>query len=277
MSKTLYVSDMDGTLLNSASEVSASTRDMLNRAIAAGAQFTVATARTPATVSRLLEGVDMQLPAVVMTGAALWSPRTNRYSDVKYIPIETVDGMIEVYRRYGLPTFVYRLEDNRIVLYHYGPFTADERDFLMARIGNPFKRFDNERCDIDGMPVRHDDVVLFYAMQPNDDIARVDEALSDLPVRATVYHDMYGPETAMLEVFAEGTSKAEAVRRLAENIGADRIVVFGDNLNDLPMMQVADVAVAVGNAIDPVREAADVIIGDHDSDAVARFILDDMQ
>lgn len=277
MSKTLYVSDMDGTLLNSASEVSASTRDMLNRAIAAGAQFTVATARTPATVSRLLEGVDMQLPAVVMTGAALWSPRTNRYSDVKYIPSDTVDGMIEVYRRYGLPTFIYRLEDNRIVLYHYGPFTADERDFLMARIGNPFKRFDNERCDIDGMPVRHDDVVLFYAMQPNYDIARVDEALSDLPVRATVYHDMYGPETAMLEVFAEGTSKAEAVRHLAENIGADRIVVFGDNLNDLPMMQVADVAVAVGNAIDPVREAADVIIGDHDSDAVARFILDDMQ
>ena len=42
-----------------------------------------------------------------------------------------------------------------------------------------------------------------------------------------------------------GVSKAHAVKELAGRTGADEIVVFGDNLNDLPMMRVADVAVAM--------------------------------
>ena len=56
-STTLYVSDMDGTLLNSQSVISPATAAILSRVISAGALFTVATARTPATVVPLLSGV----------------------------------------------------------------------------------------------------------------------------------------------------------------------------------------------------------------------------
>lgn len=52
-------------------------------------------------------------------------------------------------------------------------------------------------------------------------------------------------------------------------------MVFGDNLNDLPMMRVADTAVAVGNALPEVREEAAVTIGPNSADSVARFILED--
>ena len=41
------------------------------------------------------------------------------------------------------------------------------------------------------------------------------------------------------------------------------------------MMQVADVAVAVSNAFPEVKEAADIVIGSNDDDAVAKFILED--
>jgi len=51
-------------------------------------------------------------------------------------------------------------------------------------------------------------------------------------------------------------------------------VVFGDNLNDLPMMAVADVAVAVENALPEVKAKADVVIGPNTDDAVARWIED---
>ena len=50
--------------------------------------------------------------------------------------------------------------------------------------------------------------------------------------------------------------------------------MFGDNLNDLPMMAVADVAVAVANAMPQVREAADIVIGANDTDSVARYMLE---
>lgn len=61
----------------------------------------------------------------------------------------------------------------------------------------------------------------------------------------------------------------------AARTGARRIVVFGDNLNDLPMMRVADVAVAVGNALPAVKEEASIVTGPNTADSVARFIIDD--
>jgi hypothetical protein len=55
------------------------------------------------------------------------------------------------------------------------------------------------------------------------------------------------------------------------------VVVFGDNLNDLPMMEVADYAVAVDNAFDEVKAAADMVIGPNYDDSVARFICEDFE
>lgn len=60
---------------------------------------------------------------------------------------------------------------------------------------------------------------------------------------------------------------------LKEKLGAEKLTVFGDNLNDLPMFDIADTAVAVANAHDAVCEAADIRIGPNTDDSVARYIL----
>ena len=51
--------------------------------------------------------------------------------------------------------------------------------------------------------------------------------------------------------------------------------MFGDNLNDLPMFEIADVAVAVENAFDEAKAKADIIIGPNTEDSVAKFIRED--
>jgi hydroxymethylpyrimidine pyrophosphatase-like HAD family hydrolase len=89
------------------------------------------------------------------------------------------------------------------------------------------------------------------------------------------YVDIFGEKTGLLELFAPGVSKAEAVKQLAQDVEADRVVVFGDNLNDIPMMQVADVAIAVENALPEVKAIAHKVIGANTTDAVARFIEED--
>lgn len=93
--KTLYVSDLDGTLMDARAQVSPVSRRMLNEAIAAGALFTIATARTPATVSAILQGIDMRLDAIVMTGAARWNPRTGLYSHVCHFPAHLARAIIQ--------------------------------------------------------------------------------------------------------------------------------------------------------------------------------------
>lgn len=73
------------------------------------------------------------------------------------------------------------------------------------------------------------------------------------------------------------TTKAEAIDYLAKQCHAERVVVFGDNLNDLLMMEIADHSVAVGNAFKEVKEQANEIIGCNDEDAVAKWIEQDCQ
>lgn len=125
-------------------------------------------------------------------------------------------------------------------------------------------------------PHLSDRTILFFAIGQKDSILSVAELLkSNTNASVSAYPDIFNKECALLEVFAPGVSKAKALADLRMITGAEETVVFGDNLNDLPMMRVADVAVAVDNALDQVKAEAHVVIGANHTDAVARFIADD--
>lgn len=274
MKRTLYVTDLDGTLLNERSVVSADSCRLLNEAIRRGTLFTIATARTPATVCPLMSGVRMQLPAIVMTGSATYDLRTGRYADIHYHAPEMLERLMDIYRAHRLPTFVYSLRDNMIHVRHMGPFSPYERQFMEERQSNPLKQFHiNEeepwKCDPD---MTH--TTLLFAMQPPGNAEPVYRDIIEKKVACTpvFYTDYTCPEPSSLEVFAPGSSKAGAVEEMASRLGVDRVVAFGDNVNDLPMLRVATRVVVPENAIAEVKELAHEVIGDHTTDAVARYI-----
>lgn len=274
--RTLYISDLDGTLLNDSSRISDETRRLINAAIANGALFSIATARTPATVSGLLKGMDIRLPMVVMTGAALWDMKTNRYSDVRFHAPETARRLIEIYLDAGLPTFIYALGEDQIIhIYHLGIMDDLARRFMEERNSNPFKTFHvNERGESETLPPL-DRILLFLTMQPTEPAKEVYDRIRKVEdCRPIFYHDMYGDEIAELEVFAADASKAIGVAEIARQAGADHIVAFGDNVNDIPMLSAVDHGVAVGNAVDEVIKIASEVIGPNTEDSVARYVFD---
>lgn len=274
--RTLYISDLDGTLLNDSSRISDETRRLINAAIANGALFSIATARTPATVSGLLKGMDIRLPMVVMTGAALWDMKTNRYYDVRFHTPETARRLIEIYLDAGLPTFIYALGEDQIIhIYHLGIMDDLARRFMEERNSNPFKTFHvNERGESETLPPL-DRILLFLTMQPTEPAKEVYERIRKVEdCRPIFYHDMYGDEIAELEVFAADASKAIGVAEIARQAGADHIVAFGDNVNDIPMLSAVDHGVAVGNAVDEVIRIASEVIGPNTEDSVARYVFD---
>lgn len=283
MTKTLFISDLDGTLLSSGGRLSATTVSLLNHAISRGALFSVATARTPATVSVLLKDVDVRIPLVVMTGGALWDMRTGRYSEVQYFDPAQIDGIVDAYVQAGGGAFLYTLpraaEGDRDIfeIYHIGEMTPVESEFMRERIDSPFKVFHVDAGGNSLLPETIDDAVLFFGMQPAAVGADIYRSLKVIPrINPMIYHDWHGPEVAEIEAFPATTTKAQGIKRLARLVGADRVVVYGDNVNDLSMMAVADWAVAVGNAVPEVKEAADEVIGTNDADAVARHILESL-
>ena len=271
------MSDLDGTLLQPDSRLSDRTVGMLNRAIAEGKMFTIATARTPATVAAILDGVDMRLPAVVMTGAALWNPATGHYSRREYLDSEAVKRLLGIYKDTDTSSFVFTLNGDMIDIYHVGGALNElQQQFIDERSHSPYKRFHVTADGGDVLPPDMSKVILLYSMLPDAKAASTYELTKRIKrLRAQYYHDIFGPEIGILEAFSDRATKADAVKALADQAGAGRIVCFGDNINDLSMMEVADVAVAVENALPEVKEAADIVIGPNTDDSVARFILED--
>ncbi len=272
--RTLFVSDLDGTLLGPDRKVSCESVRLLNESIADGALFSVATARTPATVGPLLKDVDCTLPLIVMTGAAIWDRKDNRYVHASFHSEATARRLVELYQKHNLCAFIYILgEDNIIHIYHLGEMSPLERVFMEERLATPYKKFHVDGKGSSELPDRLDRVLLFYSMRPTEEVRRVYDEIKDAAdLRAVFYHDMYGEEIALMEVFGPDASKANAVKILADIAGTDRIVAYGDNVNDIPILSIADDAVAVENAVDEVKRVAGRIIGRNSDDSVAKDI-----
>lgn len=272
--RTLFVSDLDGTLLSPDRKVSQESVHLLNESIAEGALFSVATARTPATVGPLLKDVSCTLPLIVMTGAAIWDRQSNRYVHASFHSEATARRLVELYQKHNLCTFIYILGgDNIIHIYHLGEMSQLERVFMEERLATPYKKFHVDENGSSELPDCLDRVLLFYSMRPTEEVRSVYDEIKDADdLRAVFYHDMYGEEIALMEVFGPNASKANAVKILAELASTDRIVAYGDNVNDIPILSVADDAVAVENAVDEVKKIAGRIIGPNSEDSVAKDI-----
>ena len=275
--KTLYVSDLDGTLLNDDSVLSCDTVAMLNRIIEEQeGLFTVATARTPATVVPLMQDVHANLPFIVIGGSAMWNPVTGGFEQTHGIDQETVNAVADVFDRHRLHPFIYRRHGSSLLYTHHcGPMSAQEARFVEDRQHLPLKRF-----FLDDPDYRHsaDEALLIFSMNK---FAVLEEIAADLREVSTctvmLYHDIFDDSEGYLEIFTAGTSKAAAIRNLAHQVGAERIVVFGDNRNDIAMLQAADHSVAVGNAFPEVKAVASEVIGSNTADSVARWILEDLE
>ena len=166
---------------------------------------------------------------------------------------------------------VYRQDGNMIVTHHYGALADYEQAFIAARDHTPYKRF---VLDDPGYAVSDRDALLVFAMSRGDALQAVHADISrQVDCTSIVYHDNTDPSLALLEVYAPGCSKAAAMQRLAHELGVDRVVAFGDNLNDMSMLRAADHSVAVANAVPAVLEMADEVIGPNTDDSVALYLI----
>lgn len=280
---TLYVTDLDGTLLDRHGKISAFSADMLNNLGEAGAYVTACTARTPATVVPIFDGINTRAPLAVMTGAALWDRENLVYRDVSFISQSDVIAAYDILKLNSIFPFVYTLIDDNafycdnkpsLQVYNSSKQLNDlEEAFYLERKNLPLKNFNLGQNLPAGLLNR---CMLFFAIGKDDKIARVVTALSkNTGCTISCYPDISNPGWSLLELLPSRVNKALAVKKLRKLTGADKVVAFGDNLNDLDMLAEADIAVAVGNAEERVKEAADIVIGSNDDDSVAKFIMAD--
>lgn len=268
--KHLFVSDMDGTLLGPDSLVSPESAEIITRLSKRGIPVTVATARTPATVDVLLENTYTSIPAIVMTGAALWDREARRYIHPVLLQPDVAQKVMDVFADEGVSPFIYVLDGSEFLnVYHKSDMNHAEAKFYEDRRHLKGKRF--VLGDSHELEVAPSGMILAFAMGDAAKIEAVAARLRGLEgISVSCYRDIFNKDIANIEIFGAGVSKANAIRRLANHIGAEIITVYGDNLNDLPMFEIADDAVAVANAMPEVIASADRVIGPNSESSVAK-------
>ena len=267
--KTLYVSDLDGTLFDSGGHLSDFTRDTLNELIAGGMNFTVATARSVSSAAGLLDELDLRVPAVMMNGVFLTDVPTQNQVYVNRYPAELAYRVINVFRSNGRPPFVYSFNGEYIEC----EFTKLKNDYerqFVAKRQKLYRRFEKVEDYTVG-----NNTVYINGIDYKETMQAVADELKKLEgIKFSHYLDTYSGDKYFVEVYVESAGKWNSIKRLKKMYGFDRVVAFGDNGNDVEMLKNADLAVVVGNALPPALEVADIVIDTNDNDGVAKYLLE---
>ena len=138
---TLFVTDLDGTLLGADARISQESAALLRPMLDEGLQLAVATARSPATVVELLRPLGLRTPAVLMTGTMIYDVAHTRCLAATPLARETAAAVCAVLERTGQEALAYSVKGGHLYVY-YKEFACDfERSFVSSRIHSPYKTF----------------------------------------------------------------------------------------------------------------------------------------
>ena len=264
---TLFVSDLDGTLIDGKLTIPSDSAAGINAAIARGDGFAAATARTPATVKEILKPIQGALPAIVMNGAGVFDFEKEEYLWLAELSREKAQAVLDTLDSLEMDGFLYTIHGCAIDVYYRELENLSQRMFLEARTGKPYKTFRQ------GQAPENARRVFFCIIDSEERTARLAQALRQSPgLQVFHYRDVHDPENWYVEVYDASCSKAVGVRFLKERFGFDHVVAFGDNHNDLPLFEAADESYAVAGAVAELKQAATGVLSEPDIGAVGRFI-----
>lgn len=271
--KTLYVSDLDGTLFNGKKRITDYTADILNQCMGKGMKFTVATARMPYGCDYRLENIQMNTPGILTNGVFLYDFREEKIISAEEIHRNGVEEVIDIFRNNGLGCFVYTYDDRGISIYYEGKGMEAQTQYYSDRALEKCARVSGV-ADVKKEVACRNVVYIAYTGKREElepFCRKLDKVKGvDYSFYLNVYNGWY-----CLEIFSADASKKNALMKLKRLMSCENVVVFGDNLNDISMFEIADRSYAPANALDEVKEMADGVLEDCDHDGVARFLADE--
>jgi len=262
----MLVTDMDYTLLNKEKKVSDRNREALRRAMEKGVHMVVATGRiyTSARIYAKLLGLDTSI--IASNGALIKDASKTIFRDI--LSQDTVREMLRLCHKYGV--YCHFFTENTIyseklinVSLRYTEWNKymGEEDQVRIRIVD-----DGEEI----VEAAKSEVLKAVVFDDDDEkIQKLRDGIMEtgiVSVSQSMKHN--------LEVMNKGVNKGNAVRILAQMYGINReeIIAIGDNENDISMIEYAGLGIAMGNAEELLKRAADHVTGDYQEDGVAEAI-----
>lgn len=260
--KTLYVSDLDGTLLTSGQTLSDYTLKTVNSLAEKGLLFSYATARSYATSSIVAKGLYDALPVIVYNGTFILENGSKKRLYENYFSKSDAREILDILHENGVHPIVYAYINGE-EKFSYVPHESTDA-FLNTRRG------DGRDTPTDEEHLLLGDVFHFSCIDsPEHLYPAYQKLLSRYP--CVYYKEQYSGDM-WLEIHPVGVTKANAVKKLKDMLGCDRIVCFGDGKNDIPMFEISDECYATENAAEELKMIATAVIESNDNDGVAKWL-----
>ncbi|MDL2302329.1 HAD family hydrolase [Lachnospiraceae bacterium OttesenSCG-928-D06] len=267
--KVLYVTDLDGTLLNSKNFINPYSIKVINALVEQGMHFTYATARSLVSASVVTKGLMTQMPIIAYNGAFLFDPSTREILASEFFKKEETDKVAETLKRYNISPLVYSfIQNQERVSWVRAEENEGIRRYLHLRKGDErFRGLDAETDLFEG------DIFYYTCIGEREQLQPIYEIFSDDErYTCTLQQELYRTEY-WCEIMPKKATKANGIDKLKKLWNFDKVVCFGDAINDIPMFQISDEAYAVGNAVDRLKEMATAVIDTNDEDGVAKWLL----
>lgn len=274
MEKYIIAVDMDGTLLNSENKISERTRNVLQRLIDEGHYVVPATGRTRELIPEefsVLHGVEW---GIVENGCVVWDYKKNEMIWRKTMPEGMMRKIIKDVQESGARDWIAEIYANGVAY-----SDADARDYVASVADKDML----EKTFVDYFLRRHEFVKDFYNQtELLDQAEKMNIYFADREDSRVLREKWKGLDDVAVttsisgnaEFNAAGVDKGVGLAMLRSKLGMDRmhVIAFGDNENDLEMLEGAGIGVAMGNAKQYVKDAANEVTGDNDHDGVAEFL-----
>ena len=270
MKKTLYVSDLDGTLFNKKKRISDRTAQILNQCIEKGAMFSVATARMPYGCDYRLKNIQMNIPGILTNGVFLYDFSRKEYVMVQPMEKRRVSDILKIFQRFGKSCFLYTYRDSLISIYYEKEGQKAQTQYYSDQALKSCREIKKVNSCAD---ILEEEIPVYLAVtDTNENLKPMVNELREIPgIQMAYYLNIYNG-LYCLEIFSENASKKQALLQLKKMTDCDEVVVFGDNLNDLPMIEIADRSYAPANALEEIKEQVNQVLCDCDHDGVAEFM-----
>lgn len=268
----LLALDIDGTLVNSRDELTPGVRDALQEVAAAGVRIVLATGRRYSRALPLVEPLGIDAPIISASGALIKCPLSHRTLHVAALAREDLLKTLEIATAHGHDAVLYGDTYDQGFDYYFR-----EHDGVCAELAQYYAL--NEGCGRDTADLYAnppEGVFAGFAMGSRSDMLALDDALqAALPGRLYT-HVIRSPryDGFMCEIAPAGATKWSGVRYVADlwGIADEEICAVGDDVNDLPMLEGSGLGVAMGNAVEELKQAADRIAPHHDEDGLAEVV-----
>lgn len=260
--------DLDGTLLSSKKELLPYTRQVLERAVEAGIVILVATGRPYTGIPKELQDFPGIRYALTSNGARILDTKTGEVLIEHLLPLENAKKALEILGKYDTLQEIYfdgqgyadKSKLDNIARYHHNPYMWEY--VRSSRIAVPDIR----------------DVIA----REQRDMDKLQALFADMEERSAAWKELEQQEGIVLvgslgyniEINAAGVNKGTGLVALGEMLGIRReeIMACGDGDNDVELLREVGFGVAMGNAEEKVKAAADYITGTNDEEGAAKAI-----